>query len=108
MPMSCLGPVTGVPWRRISPDEAGSNPAMILSRVDFPHPLGPMTLVKLPWLSDRVTPSRALTCRLWKVLATLVILTTSWAVGRDCCPAPPTPLCVVTCVALDYSPSPAA
>jgi hypothetical protein len=48
-----------MPWSKISPEVAGINPAIIFSSVDFPHPLGPMTLVKVPWRRVKLTPSRA-------------------------------------------------
>src|SRR5262249_55707766 len=48
MPMSLRGPSIGVPLSTASPWEAGSSPARIFSRVDFPQPDGPTIEMNSP------------------------------------------------------------
>ena len=61
MPMSRRGPTTGVPARTTRPVVGGISPAMILSSVDLPQPLEPITEEKPPRVSVSVMPSSALT-----------------------------------------------
>ena len=44
----------GVSCKRISPDSGGCIPARVLSRVDFPIPLGPVTAASSPRESENV------------------------------------------------------
>jgi hypothetical protein len=68
--MSRRGPVTGSPESTTLPFDGDNSPAMILSRVDFPQPLGPMIAEKPPSVKLRSILSSACTLRLSKVLLT--------------------------------------
>jgi hypothetical protein len=57
--MSFLGEITGVWFKKISPDEGFSKPANIMSRVDFPQPEGPRSETNSPCLISRSAGPKA-------------------------------------------------
>ena len=60
-PRSGPGPAIGRPSSVTCPDEAVSKPAMMLSSVDLPHPLGPTIVTNSPAAIVRSTCSSAVT-----------------------------------------------
>src|SRR5262245_6580114 len=73
MPSSCTGPLTGAPKSSIEPSVAGTKPAIMLSMVLLPHPLGPRIETNSPAAIVKETLSTAWTSPLrdWKRLVTL-------------------------------------
>src|SRR5262252_7537471 len=61
MPSSCTGPVTGLPATSIAPSVVGSRPAIMLSSVLLPQPLGPTIETNSPRPIARLTSSTACT-----------------------------------------------
>jgi hypothetical protein len=51
----------GGPWNSTRPEEGASKPPTIMSRVDFPHPLGPRSATNSPLCTLNETPSTATT-----------------------------------------------
>jgi hypothetical protein len=52
MPISGLGPLTRLSVIRICPDVGGTRPPIMLNKVDFPQPDGPMTDMNSPGLTS--------------------------------------------------------
>jgi hypothetical protein len=71
MPISDRVPSTGLPASMTEPSDGDTKPAMILSRVDLPHPDAPITAVKLPRGRSKLVFSRAVTLWRAKVLRRL-------------------------------------
>src|ERR1051326_5700310 len=61
MPSSCTGPATGLPATSIAPSVVGSSPAIMLSSVLLPQPLGPTIETNSPRPIVRLTSSTACT-----------------------------------------------
>src|SRR5690349_1695510 len=68
MPRSCTGPVTGLPATSMTPVLTGMRPAIMLSSVLLPQPLGPTIETNSPRARVRLTSSTACTSpwRDWK------------------------------------------
>ena len=65
---AAVRPVTSRPEMITCPDVGCSNPAMILSVVDFPQPDGPSKEVKLPSSMESDTSFSATTEPKWRVM----------------------------------------
>src|SRR5205085_499397 len=52
-------PIMSSPSANTLPVEGGTRPAMMLNSVDFPHPLGPMILMKRPFSIERLVSCMA-------------------------------------------------
>ena len=55
MPIEVRGPVIGSPLTMMLPDETGSRPPTIISRVLFPQPLGPKIATNCPCGTVKLT-----------------------------------------------------
>ena len=60
-----------MPWKRICPESAVSRPAIILSRVDFPQPEGPMMHMNSFEFTSKLTSSIAFTSEPFRKILTM-------------------------------------
>src|SRR4029077_15877400 len=89
MPTFFNGPVTGRPSTARLPRVAGSRPAISLSSVDLPQPLGPTKATVAPRGMSRDTPSRARTTRRSLVTYSTPTSRSDTATSRDATAAAP-------------------